>query len=201
MTDRREFVCASANPDKVAELAAILDGVGIELLPRPTDVPEVAEDGRTLVDNARRKAVALCRATGRPAIADDTGLEVDALDGRPGVDAAVYAGPRATYAENVSKLLGELAAVGAVGPVGRAARFRTVAFVAWPDGREAIAEGVVEGWITEAARGGGWGYDPVFAVGDLGGRTFGEVDAVTKHVVSHRGRAFRRLAELLDTID
>ncbi len=201
MTVRRQFVCASANPDKVAELAAILEEVGIELLARPRDVPEVVEDGRTLVENARRKAVALCRATGRPAIADDTGLEVDALDGRPGVDAAFYAGPDATYADNVAKLLGDLAAAGAVGEEARAARFRTVAFVAWPEGGETIAEGVVEGWITADGRGGGWGYDPIFAVADLAGRTFGEVDAATKHTVSHRGRAFRRLAELLDAMD
>ena len=192
-----ELVCASANPDKVAELAAILGDVGVALLPRPPEVPEVLEDGRTLLDNARRKAFALCRATGRPAVADDTGLEVDALGGRPGVDAAVYAGPTATYAENVAKLLAELVAAGAAMPAGRAARFRTVALVAWPDGSETVAEGVVEGWITDAPRGGGWGYDPVFAVGELDGRTFGEVDAATKHGVSHRGRAFRRLAEML----
>ena len=101
------LVCASANPDKVAEIAAILDGV-VELLPRPADVPDVVEDADTLAGNARLKAAAICAATGLPAVSDDTGLFVDALDGAPGVYAARYAGEDATYADNRAKLLREL---------------------------------------------------------------------------------------------
>ncbi len=105
-----ELVCASANPDKVVEIAALLDGVAV-LLPRPSEVPDVVEDADTLVGNARLKAAAICSATGRPAVADDTGLEVDALGGAPGVYAARYAGEGVTYADNRAKLLAELAGV------------------------------------------------------------------------------------------
>ena len=102
-----ELVCASANPDKVAEIAAILDGV-VDLLPRPPGVPEVVEDADTLIGNARLKATAICAATGLPAVSDDTGLFVDALGGAPGVYAARFAGEDATYADNRAKLLREL---------------------------------------------------------------------------------------------
>jgi len=187
------LVCASANPDKVAEIAAIL-GDDVELLPRPADVPDVVEDSGTLEGNARLKAVALCRAIGMGAIADDTGLEVDALDGGPGVDTAYYAGPSATYAENRAKLLDALAGL----PAGaRGARFHTVAMVAWPDGREVVAEGVCDGTIAEAERGGrGWGFDPLF-IPDGDSRTFSEMTESEKHDVGHRGRAFRALVAAL----
>ncbi len=192
-----ELVLASANPDKVAEIAAILsEAAGIVLLPRPAEVPDLEETGETLLENARMKAEALCRATGRPAIADDTGLEVDALGGRPGVYSARYAGEQATYADNVALLLAELD--GAPDHGGdRRARFRTVALAAFPDGSEVWAEGVVEGHIAGSARGsGGFGYDPVFVPG--GGRqTFAELSAEEKHGCSHRGRAFRALGERL----
>jgi XTP/dITP diphosphohydrolase len=187
-------VCATANPDKVAEIAAIL-GDEVELLVRPPDVPDVVEDALTLEGNARLKAEALAAATGLPAVADDTGLEVDALDGKPGVWSARYAGDDATYADNVHKLLAEL---DGIPTVARTARFRTVALVAWPDGREVVAEGVCEGRIAEEERGSrGFGYDPVFVPFDGGGRTFAEMSAEEKHVISHRGRAFRSLAEKL----
>ena len=105
------LVLASANPDKVAEIAAVLEeALEVELVPRPTDVPDVVEDGETLHDNARLKARALVVATGLAAVADDTGLEVDALGGAPGVYSARYAGDDVTYADNVAKLLAELAA-------------------------------------------------------------------------------------------
>jgi XTP/dITP diphosphohydrolase len=189
-----QLVLATANPDKVAEIAEILGGV-VELLPRPPEAGEVQETGSTLLANARLKAAAVATVTGRPAIADDTGLEVDGLGGRPGVHAARYAGEGATYATNVAKLLGELK--GAKGPA-RRARFRTVALVLWPDGRELSAEGVVEGAIAEAARGeGGFGYDPVFVPDEGDGRTFAELAAespAAKHAFSHRGRAFGALA-------
>jgi len=195
---RLELVCASANPDKVAEIAAIL-GDRVTLLPRPAGVPEVEEDALTLEGNARLKAEALAAATGRPAVADDTGLEVDALDGRPGVWSARYAGDDATYADNVAKLLTELEGVP---DVARTARFRTVAIVVWPDGREVVAEGTCEGRVATEPRGSrGFGYDPVFIPFDGGGRTFAEMTAEEKHLISHRGRAFQALAERLAAVD
>lgn len=186
-----EFVLATANPDKAAEIQAIL-GPDVRLRPRPESVAEVDETGATLEENARIKATALAAATGLPAIADDTGLEVDALDGRPGVYSARFAGEGATYADNVAKLLSELGRAEV-----RTARFRTVALARWPDGREVVAEGSVAGSIAESARGkGGFGYDPVFVPAG-GTRTFAEMTLEEKNAQSHRGRAFRALAERL----
>lgn len=190
-------VCASANPDKVAEIQDLLHGV-VELLPRPASVGDVVEDADTLLGNARLKARAICAATGLPAVADDTGLEVDALDGAPGVRSARYAGDHATYDENVERLLAELAERGAITVDRRTARFRTVVLVRWPDGREVVVDGVCEGTITESPRGdGGFGYDPVFAPSEADGRTFAEMTAAEKHTISHRGRALRALAVAL----
>ncbi|MDQ1413055.1 MAG: XTP/dITP diphosphohydrolase [Acidimicrobiaceae bacterium] len=193
MTDR--FVLATANPHKAVEIAEVLAGL-VELVPRPDDVADVEETGETLVDNARLKAVALVEATGLPALADDTGLEVEALGGAPGVYSARFAGEDASYADNVTKLLTALD-----GEKGRAARFKTVALARWPDGAEVVAEGVVNGTITEAPRGnGGFGYDPVFVPDGGDGRTFAELaeeSGHAKHRLSHRGRAFTELATLL----
>jgi XTP/dITP diphosphohydrolase len=190
------FVLATANPDKAAEIEAIFAEVAtVELIPRPCEIPDVKESGETLVENARLKAVALSRATGLPALADDTGLFVDALDGAPGVYSARYAGEDATYTDNVEKLLATLAKQG-VG--GRSARFTTVALVSYPDGTEWSFEGSVEGAISTTARGtNGFGYDPVFVPVEGDGRTFAEMTAEEKHAISHRGRAFRGLAQLL----
>ncbi len=203
MTGERplRLVLASANPDKVKEIAAVLSAaLEVELVPRPADVREVVEDADTLLGNARLKARALVEATATPAVADDTGLEVDALGGAPGVYSARYAGEGAAYADNVAKLLSELAALGDVGGR-RTARFKTVALVAFPDGSEIWAEGAVEGTITAEARGErGFGYDPVFqpAPGEGGdGRTFAQMGSAEKDAISHRGRAFRALAERL----
>jgi len=198
---RWRLVAASANPDKVAEIAAIL-GPDVELRPRPASLGEVVEDAPTLEGNARLKAAAVADAAGAPAVADDTGLEVDALGGAPGVHSARYAGAHATYADNVAKLLASLDAAGALEPAARTARFRTVALLRWPDGREVVGEGVVEGHIAVAPRGShGFGYDPVFVPvtpdGTPGGRTFAEMSATDKHVISHRGRAFRALVTRL----
>jgi XTP/dITP diphosphohydrolase len=194
-----ELVVASANPDKAAEIAAILGSVpGLRLHPRPAEVPDVEETGATLVENARLKAVALMEATGMAAVSDDTGLEIDALGGAPGVYSARYSGEHATYAENVSKVLAELDRVGATSPAQRAATFRSVAFVAYPGGGEVWAEGTVAGVIAPRPVGGaGFGYDPVFVPESSGGRTFAQMEAGEKHRISHRGRAFRALAELL----
>jgi XTP/dITP diphosphohydrolase len=189
------LVLATANRDKVAEIAVIL-GDGIELSPRPDSVPDVVEDADTLEGNARLKAVAIVEATGEPAVADDTGLEVDALDGAPGVHSARFAGDGATYADNVAKMLEDLA--GHPDPSERTARFRTVALVRFPDGREVMAEGVVEGTMATEARGdAGFGYDPLFLPTEGDGRTFAEMTPDEKHAVSHRGRAFRALRDAL----
>jgi XTP/dITP diphosphohydrolase len=185
---------ASANPDKVAEIATIL-GDAVDLRPRPPSVPDVVEDGRTLEDNARLKALAIVRAVDEPAVADDTGLEVDALLGAPGVRSGRFAGESATYDENVAKLLVELESIGALEPRARVARFRTVALVRFPDGEEIVASGVVQGVIIHERRGGfGFGYDPVFVPAEGDGRTFAEMAGDEKHALSHRGRAFRALA-------
>jgi XTP/dITP diphosphohydrolase len=157
---------ASANPHKVTEIEALLRTTlpGLTVLPRPADVGEVIEDADTLLGNARLKAHALAQATQKPAVADDTGLFVDALGGDPGVFTARYAGEHATYADNCQKLLSELARVGALEPADRTASFATVAIVAWPDGTEVWAEGRVQGIITTEIHGeGGFGYDPIFA--------------------------------------
>ncbi len=193
-----QLVLASANPHKAAEIAAVLSSaMEVELRPRPDHVLDVVEDGETLLDNARLKARALVDATGQAAVADDTGLEVDALGGAPGVYSARYAGDDATYADNVAKLLRELAALGDGGGE-RRARFKTVALAAFPDGSELWAEGVMEGTIATAPRGeNGFGYDPVFVPTGGDGRTFAEMAPAEKDAVSHRGRAFRALAELL----
>lgn len=195
---RLSLVAATANRDKLAEIEAILAGAGgVELLARPAHVGEVEETGETLEDNARLKAVAIAEATGQPAVADDTGLEVEALGGAPGVYAARYAGESATYADNVRKLLGALAALPAGGGA-RRARFRTVAMVRFPDGTEIWREGTVEGTIAPEPRGAsGFGYDPVFVPEEGGGRSFAEMTPAEKHAISHRGRAFRALAGAL----
>lgn len=186
---------ASANPDKAVEMAAVLEACGFELLPRPAGVPEVEETGSTLEENARLKAQALVAASGEAAVADDTGLEVAALDGAPGVYSSRYAGDNATYADNVARLL---QALDGVAPDQRRARFRTVAMVCFPDGGEIAAEGLVEGQIATSGRGtAGFGYDAVFVPDEGDGRTFAEMAPAEKNAVSHRGRALRSLAAAL----
>ena len=181
-------VCASANPHKVAEMFDLMGGI-IDLLPRPAELPDVVEDADTLVGNARLKAIAVCDATGLPALADDTGLEVDALHGAPGVRTARFAGEHATDADNRQKMLAELD-----GKL-RSCRFRTIALLRFPDGREIIAEGVCEGMIAENEIGDrGFGYDPLFIASEGDGRTFAQMSVDEKHVLSHRGKAFRALS-------
>lgn len=183
-----QLVCASANPDKVVEIAAILEGV-VDLLPRPDDVADVVEDADTLVGNARLKAAAIRDATGKAAVADDTGLEVAALNGAPGVFAARYAGEGCTYADNRHKLLRELA-----NSTDRSAVFRTCVVVCYPDGSELVVDGECPGTITAREQGArGFGYDAVFAPDEAEGRTFAEMSDSEKNAISHRGRAFRKL--------
>ena len=188
------IVVASANPKKAAELAELLAALAVQVVPRPAEVPDVVEDGDTFLANARLKAVALAAATGEAALADDSGLQVDALDGAPGVHSARYAGGSASDADNVDRVLSELARVGAEDPAARVARFRCVLVLRRPDGTELVAEGVVEGHLTDAPRGeGGFGYDPVFVPAEGDGRTFAEMTTTEKQAISHRGRALRAL--------
>jgi XTP/dITP diphosphohydrolase len=189
------FVLATANPHKAEEMREVLRPLGVELLERPNDVPDVDETESTLEGNALLKARALCEATGRPAIADDTGLFIEALDGRPGVWSARYAGEHATYADNVNKALRELAEV----PEGRRqAQFRTVIAVVFPDGSSWWVEGALAGVMTGAPRGEhGFGYDPIFVPDEGDGRTLAEFSAEEKNALSHRGRALRTFAEKL----
>jgi XTP/dITP diphosphohydrolase len=175
------------SPDRIA--------ASVAALPDLTEPPDVEETGSTLEENARIKAVGFAEAVGLLAVADDTGLEVDALDGAPGVYSARYAGENATYADNVEKLLREL---DGVDTGRRPARFATVAIAREPAGREVVTRGEVEGVIAPSTRGiGGFGYDPVFVPAEGDGRTFAEMAADEKHAVSHRGRAFRSLARAL----
>jgi XTP/dITP diphosphohydrolase len=189
------FVLATANAHKAEEIRAVLDELAVTLIARPLDVADVEETELTLEGNALLKARALVDATGLAAIADDTGLFVDALEGRPGVFSARYAGENASDAANVAKLLEALKDVDGEA---RSARFRTVIAVAYPSGESLIAEGVLDGHITRAPRGdNGFGYDPVFEVSVLGGRTLAELKSAQKNEISHRALAFRHLVEVL----
>ena len=184
-------VVASKNADKVKEMETLLvGGQVIGEVVGGLDWPDVIEDAPTLEGNALLKARAVASATGLAAIADDTGLEVDALDGSPGVHTARFSGPHATYRSNVAALLSALEGV-----EDRTARFRTVVVAILEDGREVLAEGVLDGEITTAPSGsGGFGYDPIFAVGD---RTLAEMGEEEKNRISHRARAIRALADNL----
>ncbi|MBN2321825.1 MAG: XTP/dITP diphosphatase [Acidobacteria bacterium] len=189
------LLIATRNRDKLEEIRSILGDSSqdfVSLIDFP-DMGEIVESGATLEENAFIKARAAFQRTGIPSIGDDTGLEVDALDGRPGVYSSRYAGENATYSRNVDKLLSEMKGVP---PAERTARFRCVAALVGP-GFEQSVDGVCEGVILEARRGdGGFGYDPVFFVQETG-RTFAEMSLADKNGISHRGRAFRAMAELL----
>ena len=192
----KELVLATRNPDKGKELAALLSPLGITLrtLAEFPDAPEVEEDGETCEANAIKKAQVIARYTGLPAVADDTGLMVDALDGRPGVYAARYAGEGATYEDNCRKLLHEMKAV----PRDRrGARFVTVAALASTPNTVQVLEGELVGEIVEVPAGEhGFGYDPVFLVPNLG-KTLAQLTPEEKNGISHRARAFAKLREVL----
>ena len=188
------LVLATRNPGKVAELAHRLGPLGVTLV-SAADIPgapDVEEDAPTLRGNAEKKARALHAHTGLPSLADDTGLAVDALGGRPGVRSARYAGPDADDAANRARLLAELD-----GAAARTARFRTVLALADGDGVR-FFDGVCEGTILGAERGrGGFGYDALFAPAEGDGRTFAEMDKAEKGRISHRGRALDAFADWL----
>ncbi|NNN08632.1 MAG: RdgB/HAM1 family non-canonical purine NTP pyrophosphatase [Acidimicrobiaceae bacterium] len=191
------FVLATANPHKTEEMRAVLGDLGIELLARPAHVAEVEENEVTLEGNALLKARALVMATGHAAIADDTGLFVDALGGRPGVFSARYAGPDATYDENVTKLLDEMSEVD---DMDRTATFRTVVCVAYPSGESLCVQGTLPGRIGRERRGSnGFGYDPVFEPDDAEGRTLAQLTPDEKNADSHRSRALHALVDALRT--
>lgn len=190
-----KLVLASRNKNKIEEMRAIVSGLGVEVL-SALDFPhleEVEEDLPTLEGNALKKARYVFRQTGIPSLSDDTGLEVDALDGRPGVYSARYAGENATYQENVLKLLAELN-----GKHERGARFRTVVALV-TDTEEQTFEGFVEGEITKEQTGdGGFGYDPVFRpIGYT--ETFAELDSSEKNRISHRGKAIQKFVAFLES--
>jgi XTP/dITP diphosphohydrolase len=198
-TGRPRLLLASANQGKLRELRTILDGLPVELVGLTEaglgDPPEVEETGDTFLDNALLKARAYAAWAGLAAVADDSGLEVDALGGAPGVRSARYAGPGAGDRANLDKLL---AALAGVPPARRTARFRCAAVLVDPDRGEWHAEAVWEGRVLEAPRGsGGFGYDPVF-LPDGWDRTSAEVDQATKDAASHRGKAFRALRPAIE---
>lgn len=185
------LIVGTKNLDKLSEMRAVLAAAApsVEIV-EDVEWADVDETGATLEENALLKARAVAAATGHAAIADDTGLEVDALDGRPGVHTARFAGPGATYAENRRALLEALD-----GRDDRTARFRTVMALVGPGIGETTVEGVLEGSITTSERGdGGFGYDSIF---DVGGRTLAEIPEGEKNRISHRAVALHSLAALL----
>lgn len=196
----KELVLATRNRHKGQELIALLGDLHIRIrtLTDFPGAPEVVEDGATCEANAIKKATEIARATGLVAVADDTGLEVDALGGRPGAYAARYAGEGATYEDNCRKLLRELREV----PMAqRSARFVTVAAMAFPGGAVHIAQGTLKGFIPETPAGSqGFGYDPVFYVPELG-KTLAELTPAEKNRISHRARAFMKLREMLNVLN
>ena len=189
------LVCASANQKKVDEIARLLPS-WVTLVPRPEHVGDVEETAPTLEGNAIIKAVEVANAAEEWAISDDTGLEVEALGGEPGVRSARYAGDTATDAENRALLLTRL-----VGETNRKARFRTVVALVNSKGEIHFVTGVCDGRIADSERGDkGFGYDSLFIPDEGDGRTFAEMTAEEKDAISHRGRALRQVPELLNRI-
>lgn len=194
-----KLLLATGNDHKAREIAAVLAGTRLELatLKDFPAVPAVVEDGRTLMENAVKKAVEAALATGLWTLADDTGLEVEALDGRPGVYSARYAGPDCDFAANCRKLLGELEGVP---PPARKASFRTVVALASPDGRVQCREGRLEGRIASHPVGkNGFGYDPVFFIPDEG-RTLAQLSDEEKNGLSHRALALQAILPVLEDL-
>ena len=189
------IVCASANPHKVEELARLLPS-WVELVARPSDIGDIDEDAPTLEGNAIIKAVEIANHASEWAVADDTGLEVEALNGAPGVRSARFAGEQATDSENRALLLAKLDGV-----TNRSARFRTVVALVSSKGDIHFVGGECAGTIAESERGGsGFGYDSLFIPADGDGRTFAEMTGPEKDAVSHRGRALAQIPELLARI-
>lgn len=196
-----EIVLATHNPDKRVEIAALLSDLGIRVrsLAEFPQAPVVVEDGETCQANAIKKAKTIANYTGLTAVADDTGLEVDALGGRPGVHAARYAGAQVSYEDNWKKLLHELNGV----PLEqRGARFLTVVAIVRPANEQVeTVEGVLNGVIAQRPAGsGGFGYDPVFVVPELG-KTLAELTPSEKNRISHRAQAFVKAKAILQRLE
>ena len=191
-----KFVFASHNKGKIQEVQEILAPFGIEIEPIPADFPEIEENGTSFEENAKIKARAVCQATGLPAVADDSGLTVDALDGFPGIHSARWAGPEANDHDRNQLLLEKLLSVP---EEQRGAQFVCVAACVFPDGRELAVRGQCRGTILGEEHGsGGFGYDPVFCVPEYG-CTFGELASDVKNSISHRARALPALGSALQT--
>jgi XTP/dITP diphosphohydrolase len=187
-----KVVLATRNQGKIVELRRILDGIDVVGLDEYPDAPDVPETELTFAGNALLKARAIAAYTGLPAVADDSGLSVDALNGMPGVFSARWSGRHGDDEANIDLLLGQLADVA---PEHRGARFVCAAAVAWPSGEERTVEGHQTGHVIDARRGtNGFGYDPIFVPGDES-RTTAELSPEEKDAISHRGKAFRALAE------
>jgi XTP/dITP diphosphohydrolase len=194
-----DLVLATHNMDKAREIRAFLGGLGYRILTLEAfpSVPEMVEDGGSYEANAMKKARTVAQHTGKMALADDTGLEVDALQGQPGLFSARFAGEGVTYADNRRKLLSLLKDVP---PPKRTARFRCVMVLAMPGGQTRTVEGVVEGTITPEERGeGGFGYDPVFYLPALG-KTLAQLTFEEKNRVSHRAKALEKIREILKSL-
>lgn len=189
---------ASQNPGKIREIRQICADWPVDWTTAdedPREWPVVEEIGSTYLENALLKAHAVSRKLGEPALADDSGIEVDALGGKPGPLSARFAGEGATDEENLRELI---RAISGIPGSGRTARYRCIAAVAWPDGRELWTEGTVEGLLISTPTGsGGFGYDPIFVPGG-GERTMAELTPEEKDRISHRGRAFRALRRVLE---
>lgn len=189
-----KFYLASRNQGKIRELTCILSPLGVEIQPLPEDFPEIEENGTTFEENAKIKARTVCQALGAPTIADDSGLEVDALGGEPGIYSVRWAGEGLTDSQRNDRLLERMMDVP---KAERTARFVCVAACVFPDGRELAVRGVCRGTILNEAHGeGGFGYDPIFCVPEYG-CTFGELEPEVKNSISHRARAFTALASTL----
>jgi len=192
-----KIVIATHNQDKCSEMMAIMRDIPIKLLTlnQFPAIGEIIEDGETLEENALIKAKTVQKLTKLPAIADDTGLEVDALGGQPGIYSARYAGENCSYAENINKLLREMINIP---QKKRSALFRTsIAYV--DDNMELTTEGIVEGIITNVTKGiDGFGYDPVFYIPDLK-KTYAEMNIYEKNQISHRGKAVKNMQRLLQS--
>lgn len=194
-----EIVLATQNKDKIKEIREILKGLSVKLITFNEHSRElsVEEDGKTLEENAIKKAEAWMKETGKPALADDSGLEVDYLKGAPGVYSSRFAGENATYADNNAKLLKLMEGVE---QKKRTARFKCVAALVFPDGRKELFQGAIEGIIINEPHGkNGFGYDPIFLIPEYN-KTFAELGDEIKNKISHRAKAFKKVREYLINI-
>ncbi|MBE6113158.1 MAG: XTP/dITP diphosphatase [Peptococcaceae bacterium] len=194
-----EMVLATGNKGKLAEFQRLLEGLDIQVhsMKEYPEIGEIVEDGDSFAANALIKARAVCKATGKPAMADDSGLMVDALDGAPGIFSARFAGEQRSDADNNEKVLQLLEDVA---DANRTARFFCAIAIVLPNGDEYTVEGTCEGVILRALQGeGGFGYDPLFYVPDMG-KTFAELSMEEKNRISHRGHANRKAVEIIRAI-